>query len=238
MTTMYETSRTADTTARYATADDVRWTAPVWDGARLTKLREAAGLSRRQLAEIVDVPAALVAVHEDTNSADNARSADEPRVSDAARYATALRVTLAELLLDTRFEAARLDALHEQPDRDDHEEAAAEAVTGCRLDGDRIRAGREALGLSLEDAATRGRLHPRAWEMAESGELPGSTEELLRILGVLHAEPGGAVAALPGYLSPVTPRTAEDVRAARAALLTRTSRACEVPDGAGVGSAA
>jgi transcriptional regulator with XRE-family HTH domain len=88
--------------------------------------------------------------------------------------------------------------------------------TRLRLDGERVREGRERLALSIENVSAKARVSPHTWVRAEHGEeiRPSSVRRIAEALGV---EPGQLMGelVLPGKAeAPSPPEVSEEERRA------------------------
>ncbi len=188
-----------------------------FSGADLTKARERAGLSRRALAAAMGVPAGLVEAWEDHAVACGGYSI-VPTVDQAFAMAAEIGVPVEMLAFNRPFERARCAVRYKDHDAEDPDVASARAAVTCiDFDGEELRRRREALGLSIDAAAERARVHVVTWRDAEDGDEPSDLDELLRILAlVTDGTAATAIAAIPQFLVPGTPRSAEEIAEQRA----------------------
>jgi transcriptional regulator with XRE-family HTH domain len=85
-----------------------------------------------------------------------------------------------------------------------------------KLDGERVREGRERLALSIENVSATARVSPHTWVRAEHGEeiRPSSVRRIAEALGVEPRQLMGEPALLGKAEAPPSPETAGDERRA------------------------
>jgi len=196
-----ERERAEIATERERTREREEWerTVPAFHGERLTRARERAGVTRRELAERTGLPVGLVAYYE--TFAVSCQMV-EPTLGQAFAMAAALGCSVQDFGLSQRAWSDVYRAMND-PEEDG---VGADAAFDAEPVGDWWKAARERLGLSVDEFAARARVHPSDVEAVEGEDSGSYFDAVIRMLALVCGNDWPAmVAAFPMAYRPSEP---------------------------------